>query len=43
MTKTVNTDQTAPKGAVWSGFTLFAWAYLPEYLWGKDDISKRGQ
>ena len=28
MTNIVDPDQTAPKGAVWSGSTLFAHSYL---------------
>ena len=30
--KHVDPDQTAPKGAVWSGSTLFAQVLLPKYL-----------
>ena len=29
---TVDTDQTAPLGAVWFGYALFAQAYLSENL-----------
>ena len=29
----VDPDQTAPVGAVWSGSALFAQAYLSENLW----------
>ena len=32
MTNNVDPDQTAPLGAVWSGFALFAQAYLSENL-----------
>ena len=32
MAKSVDPDQTAPRGAVWSGSTLFAHAYLSENL-----------
>ena len=32
MANSVDPDQTAPGGAVWSGFTLFAQAYLSENL-----------
>ena len=32
MAKSVDPDQTAPLGAVWSGSTLFAQAYLSENL-----------
>ena len=31
MANSADTDQTAPKGAVWSGSTLFAQSYLSEY------------
>ena len=29
---TVQPDQTAPEGAVWSGFTIFVQEYKSEYL-----------
>ena len=32
MANSVNPDQTAPVGAVWSGSTLFAQTYLSENL-----------
>ena len=32
MANSVDPDQTAPLGAVWSGSTLFAQAYLSETL-----------
>ena len=32
MANSVDPDQTAPVGAVWSGSALFAQAYLPENL-----------
>ena len=32
MANSVDPDQTAPKGAVWSGSALFAQAYLSENL-----------
>ena len=32
MANSVDTDQTAPKGAVWSGFALFAYAILSDTL-----------
>ena len=32
MANSVDPDQTAPSGAVWSGFTLFAYAILSEFL-----------
>ena len=32
MVDSVDTDQTAPAGAVWSGCTLFAYAILSELL-----------
>ena len=32
MANSVDPDQTAPLGAVWSGFALFAQAYLSENL-----------
>ena len=32
MANSVDTDQTAPLGAVWSGSALFAQAYLSENL-----------
>ena len=32
MANSVDPDQTAPLGAVWSGSTLFAQAYLSENL-----------
>ena len=32
MANSVDPDQTAPRGAVWSGSTLFAYAYLSENL-----------
>ena len=32
MANSVDPDQTAPVGAVWSGSTLFAQTYLFEYL-----------
>ena len=32
MANSVDPDQTAPPGAVWSGSTLFAQAYLSENL-----------
>ena len=32
MAKSVDPDQTAPRGAVWSGSALFAQAYLSENL-----------
>ena len=32
MANNVDPDQTAPRGAVWSGSTLFAEAYLSENL-----------
>ena len=31
MTNSVDTDQTALMGAIWSGFTLFAQIILSEY------------
>ena len=31
MANSVDTDQTAPEGAVWSGSSLFAQTYLPQY------------
>ena len=32
MLNSVDPDQTAPLGAVWSGYTLFAQAYLSKNL-----------
>ena len=32
MANSVDPDQTAPEGAVWSGSTLFAETYLSQYL-----------
>ena len=32
MANSIDPDQTAPVGAVWSGSTLFAHTYLSEYL-----------
>ena len=32
MANSVDPDQTAPLGAVWSGSTLFAQTYLSKYL-----------
>ena len=32
MANSVNSDQTAPSGAVWSGSALFAYAILLEIL-----------
>ena len=32
MANSVDSDQTGPLGAVWSGFTLFAQVYLSESL-----------
>ena len=33
MANSVDPDQTAPLGEVWSGSTLFAQAYLSENIW----------
>ena len=44
MANSVDPDQTAPRGAVWSGSALFAQAYLSEnlgslrYMYGASDI-----
>ena len=32
MANSVDPDQTAPLGAVWSGFSLFAQPYMSQYL-----------
>ena len=32
MANSVDPDQTAPLGAVWSGYALFAQSYLSVYL-----------
>ena len=37
MANSINADQTAPLGAVWSGSTLFAQAYL--FVWKLRNIT----